>query len=169
MHFSVVATGIEVLVQGQASKREILDRFGVAGGLDQRGIVVVASASFWEGVDIPGDALQLVIIDKIPFAPPDAPLTKARADQVQAAGKNAFREFHLPHAALGLKQGAGRLIRSEKDRGLLVMCDVRLSQKAYGKRLMAALPPMRRLLDRAQFHAELAQLTKLSTTDLYWS
>lgn len=168
MHFSVTR-GLEVLVQGQASKREILARFSVLGASAQPGIVVVAAASFWEGVDIPGDALQLVIIDKIPFLPPDGPMTKARADQAVASGKNAFREFHLPHAALGLKQGAGRLIRSEQDKGLLVVCDVRLHQKAYGKKLLAALPPMRRLVSQTQFNTELAQLTKLSTTDLCWS
>lgn len=168
MHFSVTP-GLEVWVQGQASKREILARFGAASTSVQLGIVVVAAASFWEGVDIPGDALQLVIIDKIPFLPPDGPMTKARSDQAVASGKNAFREFHLPHAALGLKQGAGRLIRSEQDHGLLVVCDVRLHQKAYGKKLIAAMPPMRRLASRSQFDAELAQLTKLSTTDLCWS
>ena len=168
MHFSVTS-GLEVLVQGQASKREILARFSATTAPNQVGMVVVAAASFWEGVDVPGDALQLVIIDKIPFLPPDGPMTKARAEQAVAAGKNAFREFHLPHAALGLKQGAGRLIRSEKDKGLLVVCDVRLHQKGYGKKLLAALPPMRRLLSQTQFNAELAQLTKLATTDLCWS
>ena len=167
-HFSVTP-GMEVWVQGQASKREILARFSAVSASDQRGIVVVAAASFWEGVDIPGDALQLVIIDKIPFLPPDSPVVKARADQAVASGKNAFREFHLPHAALGLKQGAGRLIRSEQDKGLLVVCDIRLYQKAYGKKLFAALPPMRRLVSQTQFNAELARLTKLSTMDLCWS
>lgn len=168
MHFTV-NPGLEVLVQGQASKREILARFNAVHTSDQLGIVVVAAASFWEGVDIPGDALQLVIIDKIPFLPPDGPMTKARTDKAVAMGKNAFREFHLPHAALGLKQGAGRLIRSEQDKGLLVVCDVRLHQKSYGKKLLAALPPMRRLASQGQFNVELTQLTKLSTTDLYWS
>ena len=166
-HFAVT-DGLEVWVQGQASKREILARFAAAAASTQRGVVVVAAASFWEGVDIPGDALQLVIIDKIPFLPPDGPMTKARAEQTIAAGKNAFREFHLPHAALGLKQGAGRLIRSEQDRGLLVVCDVRLQQKSYGKKLLAALPPMRRIADQGQWRAELEQLTKHATTDLYW-
>ena len=168
MHFAV-NPGLEVCVQGQASKREILARFNAVHTANQPGIVVVAAASFWEGVDIPGDALQLVIIDKIPFLPPDGPMTKARTDKAVAIGKNAFRDFHLPHAALGLKQGAGRLIRSEQDRGLLVLCDVRLHQKSYGKKLLAALPPMRRLTSQSQFNAELAQLTRLSTTDPYWS
>ena len=168
MHFAV-SPGLEVWVQGQASKREILARFNAAHTSDQLGVVVVAAASFWEGVDIPGDALQLVIIDKIPFLPPDGPITKARANKVIGAGKNAFREFHLPHAALGLKQGAGRLIRSEQDKGLLVVCDVRLHQNSYGKKLLAALPPMRRLESQSQFNTELAQLTKLSTTDLCWT
>lgn len=167
MHFAVTG-GLEVWVQGQASKREILARFTSAATSTQPGVVVVAAASFWEGVDIPGDALQLVIIDKIPFFPPDGPMTKARAEQTIAAGKNAFREFHLPHAALGLKQGAGRLIRSEQDKGLLVVCDVRLQQKRYGKKLLAALPPMRRIADQEQWRAELEQLTKHATTDLYW-
>ena len=168
MHFSVTS-GLEVLVQGQASKREILARFIASGVSTQSGVVVVAAASFWEGVDVPGDALQLVIIDKIPFLPPGDLMTKARADQAVASGKNAFRDFHLPQAALGLKQGAGRLIRSEQDKGLLVVCDVRLHQKPYGKKLLAALPPMRRLVSQTQLNAELAQLTKLATTDLSWS
>jgi ATP-dependent DNA helicase DinG len=166
-HFSV-AHGLSVLVQGQASKREILERFCQAGNVDNQGIVIVATASFWEGVDIPGDALQLVIIDKIPFLPPDDALTKARAGQMETAGKNAFRAFHLPHAALGLKQGAGRLIRTENDKGLLVVCDVRLTQKGYGKKLVSALPPMRRISEQAEFNAELAKITRLSTTDLCW-
>ncbi len=168
MHFAV-APGLEVWVQGQASKREILALFNALHTSDQPGIVVVASASFWEGVDIPGDALQLVIIDKIPFLSPDGPMTKARTDKAVAAGKNAFREFHLPHAALGLKQGAGRLIRSEQDKGILVVCDVRLHQKSYGKKMLAALPPMRRLVSQSQFNADLAKLTKIATTDLCWS
>lgn len=164
-----VVPGVTVLVQGEASKREILERFCTAGASGAPGLAVVAAASFWEGVDIPGDALQLVIIDKIPFTPPDHPLTQARADQLTVAGKNAFRSLHLPEAALGLKQGAGRLIRSELDRGVLVIADVRLVRKAYGKKLLAALPAMRHLEDAGQFHNELTNITTLSTTDLCWT
>ena len=127
----------------------------------------MASASFWEGIDIAGDALQLVMIDKLPFSPPDDPLVEARAKQVKSMGKSAFMHFHVPQAAMALKQGAGRLIRSETDRGILVVCDVRLSKKGYGSKVVAALPAMRRLETEGQYLAALDALTKPSTTGLY--
>jgi len=118
----------------------------------------VATASFWEGIDIAGDALQLLVIDKLPFAPPDDPLVQARASAQVAGGGNAFKNLHLPQAAIALKQGAGRLIRSETDRGILVVCDVRLAQMGYGKKLLEGLPPMRRLVDGQDWLEALSDL-----------
>lgn len=157
--------GIEVLVQGQQAKRVLIDRFrqGAAPG---RGCVLVASASFWEGVDVPGDALQLVVIDKLPFPPPGDPLVEARAQRLEAQGRSAFNDYFIPEAAVALKQGAGRLIRSEHDRGVLMVCDPRLTQMGYGRRLLAALPPMRRLGGHAEFLAELAALAAAPSPEL---
>jgi ATP-dependent DNA helicase DinG len=124
---------------------------------------LVASASFWEGVDIPGQALQCVVIDKLPFPPPGDPLVDARAEQLEAQGRQPFMDYWVPQAAVALKQGAGRLIRSETDRGLLVIGDTRLTSMGYGRRLLAALPPMRRLSDQDEALACLAQITKTAT------
>jgi len=162
------ASGIEVLVQGQASKRELTARFLSAGQDATGGCVLVASASFWEGLDLPGDALQLVVIDKIPFLPPGDPLALARSHKLEKQGKNAFSQLHVPHAALLLKQGAGRLIRRESDRGLLVVCDVRLLKMGYGNKLLEALPPMQRLFDDHDFASKLQALTKVSTNVHCW-
>ncbi len=149
---------VEILVQGQWPKRRLMERFreGNAGG--QAGCVLVASASFWEGVDVPGDALQLVVIDKLPFPPPGDPLVEARSQRLERQGRSAFSDYSLPEAAVALKQGAGRLIRSETDRGVLVVCDNRLTTMGYGRRLLAALPPMRRLLTPADYLAALEDL-----------
>ena len=155
---------LTVLLQGESPKHELIARFVAAHANAARGCVLVASASFWEGVDVAGDALQMVIIDKLPFPPPDDPLVVARAEQVKAAGKSAFAHFHVPQAALALKQGAGRLIRSESDRGILVVCDVRLNEMGYGRKILAALPPMARLETHAQFVEAIDSLTKPSTT-----
>ncbi|MCG6874822.1 MAG: ATP-dependent DNA helicase [Betaproteobacteria bacterium] len=133
-----------LLVQGQGSRSELLERFRRLGNA-----VLVASASFWEGVDVRGEALSVVVIDKLPFAPPDDPVLAARLAALKRAGRNAFTELQLPEAALLLKQGAGRLIRDEHDRGALVICDPRLVSRPYGARLLAALPPMRRTRDLA--------------------
>jgi ATP-dependent DNA helicase DinG len=95
-------------------------------------------------VDVQGEALSLVIIDKLPFAPPDDPLLAARLDYIARRGGNPFLDYQLPQAAISLKQGAGRLIRSETDRGVLMICDRRLADKPYGRRIWQALPPMRR-------------------------
>ncbi|MFP5460861.1 MAG: ATP-dependent DNA helicase [Gammaproteobacteria bacterium] len=132
-------SALELLVQGRASRAELLDRFRRA-----RAPVLVGSASFWEGVDVPGRQLSLVIIDKLPFAPPDDPVLRARIDAARRAGADPFRTLQLPAAAMSLKQGAGRLIRSEEDRGVLVVCDARLAEKAYGRTLLRSLPPFRR-------------------------
>jgi ATP-dependent DNA helicase DinG len=128
-----------VLVQGDASKTELLTRFRDGGNA-----VLLGSASFWEGVDVPGRALSVVVIDKLPFAPPDDPLLAARLARLAAAGGNPFMDWQLPQAVISLKQGAGRLIRTETDRGVLVICDPRLTDKPYGRRIWQSLPPMRR-------------------------
>ncbi len=161
--------GLEVLVQGDWPKRHLMERFrdgALSGG---RGCVLVASASFWEGFDVPGDALQLVIIDKLPFPPPGDPLVEARTQRIEVAGGRAFQMLAVPEAAVALKQGAGRLIRRESDRGILVVCDIRLVTMGYGKRLMRALPPMRILESPEAFEAALDALTRTSTTDSTWS
>jgi ATP-dependent DNA helicase DinG len=135
---------LELLVQGTQPRRALLQRFG-----DGRGCVLIGSQSFWEGIDMPGDALQCVLIDKLPFPPPNDPLVEARVKQLQGEGRNPFNEYFVAEAAVSLKQGAGRLIRTESDRGLLVVCDPRMRQMAYGARLRAALPPMGWLDDEA--------------------
>jgi len=128
-----------LLVQGEGSRSELLTRFRELGNA-----VLLGSQSFWEGVDVPGDALSVVIIDKLPFAPPDDPLLAARLDHLRASGGNPFFDYQLPQAVISLKQGAGRLIRSETDRGVLMLCDPRLVDKPYGRRIWKSLPPMRR-------------------------
>jgi ATP-dependent DNA helicase DinG len=149
---------IEVLVQGQWPKRRLIERFREGASAGRPGCILVASASFWEGVDVPGDALQLVIIDKLPFPPPGDPLVEARGQRLESQGRSPFNDYFVPEAAVALKQGAGRLIRRESDQGLLVVCDTRLVQMGYGRRLLAALPPMRRLKDEAEFDEALERL-----------
>jgi ATP-dependent DNA helicase DinG len=128
-----------LLLQGQRSKSELLDSFRRLGNA-----VLVASQSFWEGVDVRGEALSLVVIDKLPFAPPDDPVLAARIDTLKRQGRNAFFEVQLPRAVISMKQGAGRLIRDETDRGVLMVCDPRMVDKPYGRRIWQSLPPMRR-------------------------
>ncbi|MDD3883512.1 MAG: ATP-dependent DNA helicase [Gallionella sp.] len=128
-----------LLLQGEGSRNELLTRFRTHGNA-----VLLGSQSFWEGVDVRGEALSLVIIDKLPFAPPDDPVLAARLDQLKKQGRNAFMEYQLPRAIITLKQGAGRLIRDEDDRGVLMICDPRLIGKHYGRRIWQSLPPMRR-------------------------
>jgi len=135
--FEEAGDNITVLQQGAAPKRVLLQRF-----IDNPASVLVGSASFWEGIDVPGDALQCVVIDKLPFPPPNDPLVEARVQRLEAEGRNAFSEYFVAEAAIALKQGAGRLIRTETDRGLLVVCDPRMAGMNYGRRLRAALPPM---------------------------
>lgn len=145
---------IAVLQQGALPKRLLLQRF-----IDNPASVLVGSASFWEGIDVPGDALQCVLIDKLPFPPPNDPLVEARVQRLEAQGRNAFSEYFVAEAAIALKQGAGRLIRTETDRGLLVVCDPRMAGMNYGRRLRAALPPMTAVANEAE---ALAWLTALS-------
>jgi len=128
-----------LMVQGEGTRTELLDRFRKLGNA-----VLVASHSFWEGVDVKGNALSVVVIDKLPFAAPDDPVLAARIAAIDAAGGNAFMQYQIPHAAITLKQGAGRLIRDEHDRGVLMIGDNRLVDKPYGKRIWQSLPPMKR-------------------------
>jgi len=142
--FAAEGLDFPLLVQGQGSRSELLERFRRLGNA-----VLVASASFWEGVDVRGEALSLVVIDKLPFAPPDDPVLAARLEALAKQGVNPFMAYQLPQAAIALKQGAGRLIRDETDRGALVICDPRLASRPYGRRIVASLPPMRRTRDLA--------------------
>lgn len=155
-----------VLAQGRMSRAALLARFRAAASTPN-GAVLVASASFWEGVDLAGDALQLLVIDKLPFPSPDDPLTAARAARLETQGLKAFGDGYLPEAAMALKQGAGRLIRTETDSGVLVIGDRRLLTRSYGLALLASLPPMRRVVDEADMSVALDALvlTRSSTRD----
>jgi ATP-dependent DNA helicase DinG len=153
--FAAEGLDYPLLVQGEGSKSELLVRFRELGNA-----VLLGSASFWEGVDVPGDALSLVVIDKLPFAPPDDPLFAARLDRLKADGRNPFTEWQLPQAAISLKQGAGRLIRTETDLGVLMICDPRLTDKPYGRRIWQSLPPMRRTREEADSVAFLAAIPR---------
>ena len=139
---------VPVLVQGDGSRTELLERFRRLGNA-----VLVGSQSFWEGVDVRGEALSVVVIDKLPFAPPDDPVLAARLAHLRAHGRNPFFDFQLPQAAIALKQGAGRLIRDEHDRGVFMLCDPRVIAKPYGRTLLESLPPMKRTRDLADVRA----------------
>jgi ATP-dependent DNA helicase DinG len=141
-----------LLVQGEGSRSELLSRFRELGNA-----VLLGSQSFWEGVDVAGDALSLVVIDKLPFAPPDDPLLAARLERLRQEGGNAFLDYQLPQAVISLKQGAGRLIRTEADRGVLMICDPRLVDKPYGRKIWRSLPPMRRTRELSEVQAFFAE------------
>lgn len=148
-----------LLVQGSAPRNELLERFRELGNA-----VLLGTSSFWEGVDVRGEALSCVIIDKLPFASPGDPVLQARIDALKARGGNPFVEEQLPHAVITLKQGVGRLIRDVSDRGVLVVCDTRLVTKSYGKVFINSLPAMPRTREieevKAFFHAaDVAQLS----------
>jgi ATP-dependent DNA helicase DinG len=151
--FSDKRISFPLFVQGEAGRNELLDRFRAAGNG-----VLIGSQSFWEGVDVRGAALSLVIIDKLPFAPPDDPVLSARIAAMERQGLNGFMHHQLPEAIINLKQGAGRLIRDESDKGVLMICDPRLISKPYGKRIWQSLPAFARtriLGDVLQFFAKL--------------
>ncbi|WP_052501346.1 ATP-dependent DNA helicase [Thiomicrospira microaerophila] len=124
-----------LLVQGEDAKHRLLARFK-----SEKAAILLGTSSFWEGVDVKGQDLQLVVIDRIPFAPPDDPLVQARESYLKQKGLSGFAHFQLPEAVMALKQGAGRLIRDVNDRGVLVLCDPRLSSKGYGQTIMKSLP-----------------------------
>ncbi|HVP09133.1 MAG TPA: ATP-dependent DNA helicase [Burkholderiales bacterium] len=145
--------GFPLLVQGTGSRSELLVRFRELGNA-----VLLGAASFWEGVDVRGEALSVVLIDKLPFAPPDDPVLAARIEALRAEGGNPFMEYQLPQAVLQLKQGAGRLIRDETDRGVLVLCDPRLHTKSYGRTVRASLPPMKLTRSLADVQAFFARI-----------
>lgn len=133
-----------LFVQGDRGRTELLDQFRKAGNG-----VLIGSQSFWEGVDVRGEALSLVIIDKLPFAPPDDPVLAARIEVMERQGLNGFMGHTLPEAIINLKQGAGRLIRDEGDRGVLMLCDPRVISKPYGRRIWQSLPPFKRTREAA--------------------
>jgi len=140
-HFRATMT-LPVLLQGETSKSQLLEQFISAGNA-----LLVATSSFWEGVDVRGDALSLVIIDKLPFTSPDDPLLKARMEDCRLRGGDPFDEVQLPEAVITLKQGVGRLIRDVDDRGVLVICDNRLVMRPYGAVFLKSLPPTPRTRD----------------------
>jgi ATP-dependent DNA helicase DinG len=147
-----------LLVQGDGPRHQLIDRFRGHGRA-----VLIGSHSFWEGVDVPGDALSMVLIDKLPFAPPDDPVLEARAKALERQGRDAFSSLQVPEAAILLKQGIGRLIRSETDRGLVVVGDKRLADTAYGRRMLRSLPEFSRTRDAQQALAWMGAATGVVT------
>ena len=144
-----------LFVQGEIGRTELLTQFRKAGNA-----VLIGSQSFWEGVDVPGDALSVVIIDKLPFAPPDDPVLAARITDMEKRGLNGFMNHQLPEAIINLKQGAGRLIRDESDRGVLMICDPRMLSKPYGRRIWQSLPPFARTRELTTVHTFLQNLSR---------
>ena len=147
-----------LLMQGEGSRTELLERFRKLGNA-----VLLGSQSFWEGVDVRGEALSLVIIDRLPFAPPDDPVLAARIEKINSEGRNAFMDYQVPQAVITLKQGSGRLIRDENDRGVLMICDPRLISKHYGKRIWRSLPPMKRTQDLGEVRDFFGQTVRSGT------
>ena len=142
-----------LLVQGQGGKQSLLNKFKQLGNA-----VLLGTGSFWEGVDVKGKLLSCVVIDKLPFIAPDDPLYKAKADAVTRTGGDPFTEIALPQAVIALKQGAGRLIRGEKDKGVLIVCDNRIVHRPYGQAFVSSLPPMQRTRDLDRTIAFLAKI-----------
>jgi len=139
---------VPVLVQGDGSRDQLLRSFREAGNA-----VLLGTGSFWEGVDVKGSALSVVIIDKLPFAAPDDPLLKARLDAIRAQGGNPFFDEQVPQAVIALKQGVGRLIRDQDDFGVVMLCDTRLVTKGYGRAFIQSLPPMKRTRELVEVQA----------------
>ena len=150
-----------LLVQGEAPKQELLQRFR-----EQGNAILLGTSSFWEGVDVRGEALSCVIIDKLPFAAPDDPVLQARGKALENQGRNAFMEYQLPQAVIALKQGSGRLIRDEHDSGVLMLCDPRLLSKGYGKIFLASLPPMPKTRALEQVQTFFENLQQVRETEL---
>jgi ATP-dependent DNA helicase DinG len=139
---------LRVLVQGDDSRSALLDAFA-----DDGNAVLVGTASFWEGVDVKGSALRVVIIDRLPFSAPGDPVFEAKIEAIRRRGGTPFFELQLPEAIVMLRQGAGRLIRDPQDRGLLMLCDPRITGKSYGRRVLASLPTMPVLREAADAQA----------------
>jgi Rad3-related DNA helicase len=140
-----------LLRQGDYNRIELVRKFR-----ESEGAVLFGLKSFWEGVDIAGEALSMVVIDKMPFDPPDDPVHEARVARMKASGENWFGNYVLPQAVLRLKQGLGRLLRTHEDRGVMAILDTRLHTKGYGKLVINALPPARRthnIIDVERFFA----------------
>jgi ATP-dependent DNA helicase DinG len=135
----------QLLVQGELPKPQLIGRFA-----DNELSTLVATMGFWEGIDVPGRSLSLVVIDRVPFPRPDDPLTQARRDVVAARGGSPFDEVDLPRAATMLAQGAGRLIRNEEDRGVVAVLDSRITRRRYGQRILKTMPRLRRTADPEQ-------------------
>lgn len=148
-----------LFVQGEQPRSLLLEAFRASGNG-----VLLGSASFWEGVDVIGEALSLVMIDKLPFAAPDDPVMQARSEQMRRNGGNPFMQLYLPAAVIALKQGAGRLIRDVNDKGVLVICDTRLSTKSYGSVFRSSLPPMREAGSQDEVEAFLREIPNKTTT-----
>ena len=142
-----------VLMQGESNKRELLDDF-----VNKTNSVLLGTMSFWEGVDVPGRALSCVIIDKLPFESPFDPVLKARLTAMQEGGDNPFMSYQVPRAVITLRQGAGRLIRKQSDKGVLMICDARLRRTHYGKVFLNSLPSMRRTADQSKVCAFLEHI-----------
>jgi len=149
-----------VLTQGETSKREMLKEF-----VDKPNSVLLGTMSFWEGVDVPGDALRCVIIDKLPFESPFDPVIKARLNAMQEAGEKPFMNYQVPRAVITLGQGAGRLIRSSRDKGVLMICDGRLRTTHYGRVFLNSLPKMRRSNNRDKVSAFLTRLADAESVE----
>ena len=135
-------TNLNVLLQGETSKAKLLEKF-----VKEEHSVLVATQSFWEGIDVRGDDLSLVIIDKLPFTSPDEPLFKARMEDCRLQGGDPFNDIQIPEAVITLKQGVGRLIRDVTDRGVVIICDNRLVMRNYGATFLKSLPPSKRTRD----------------------
>jgi len=142
----------EVLVQGDAPRERLLERF--SRDVDS---VLVATATFWQGVDVPGEALSLLVIDKLPFPAPGDPLVEARCERIGADGGDWFGEYSLPAAVLQLRQGFGRLIRTHRDRGVVAILDPRVRTRPYGRVFLESLPPCRVVSDRKAVAGFLSQ------------
>src|SRR5438270_5846911 len=143
-----MALSYPIFAQGTAPRSQLLNQFRATPNA-----VLFATSSFWQGVDVVGEALSCVIIDKIPFASPSDPITAARIDSIRARGGDPFGEYQVPLAILALQQGLGRLIRHRSDRGVLAVLDPRLRTKGYGRRFVASLPPAPVVHDPARIDA----------------